>query len=68
MDKVKQQELDRFKEVTEKQKRKIKDLEEENENLLEKNHTLKKEKAELERGLLMGNDKGGSGDLSDFEK
>src|SRR3569833_3294998 len=69
VEKIRQAELDRFKESNAQLKKKVKDMEEENEVLVEKNHALKKEKANLENDLLF---KvfcfGGNEQINDLEK
>jgi predicted RNase H-like nuclease (RuvC/YqgF family) len=67
LEKVKSAEIERHKETIDKQKKKFKEIESENEELHEKIHTLKQEKAELERQLLFQGSS--SNDVNmDFEK
>jgi len=67
---VRTTELVRYKEQTDKMKRKIKEMEEENETLHDKLHLLKKEKADMENILLSNNgaSSSGGGGGTDFEK
>lgn len=67
MERIKNAEAERIKELYEKSKKKCKEVEEEQEELVEKIHNLKKEKAALENQLLMA-PSGNSADRSDFEK
>jgi chromosome segregation ATPase len=67
---VRTTELARYKEQTDKMKRKVKEMEEENETLHDKLHLLKKEKSDMEQLLLINNGASSSGGVggTDFEK
>lgn len=68
-EKIKQTEIDMLKEKLDKTKKKLSDIENEQEEMIEKNHALKKEKASLENQLLFGSGNGaGEGGRGDFEK
>ncbi len=66
LDKVRQADLERYKSTTEQQKKKIKELENQHEQMIEKYHNLKKEQAELENAIMF-KDNGENG-AADFEK
>lgn len=61
--------MERLKEQSEKQKKQMKELEDEKDEMLDKIHTLKKEKSVLENQIVYGNNgKGGVDERTDFEK
>jgi len=60
-------EIDRLKSSMDSYKKKAKELEDQNEALIEKNYQLKKERAEMENNLLF-KDGGGAHAINDFEK
>lgn len=58
IERLKQAELDRYKEQNEKQRKKLKEMEDQYEQMVEKTHTLKKEKGNLESQMLFEGGRG----------